>query len=371
MSCTGDPLSQLRTFKVMIGKKDKNSQVATSIPFHTINQSITHVHPDSPLLVKHRIKRYITKGAEAMRRRTLHASLRRVGCVPCKRRHKRCDEQKPRYDFTHPKSRQRGHDRLLTTFTYRCGRCEWLNLDCKPPELFKMSKAGSHGNNNEAQQGRNQVSMTVRTSTTHEALEDEGTNSDVIEIVSDDGIAAVDESSHEALEEIPTQSTADVSTITTMNWPASRMDRCLLYHYTYRVSVVLVNVDSSSNPLRSLLLPRALSSPTIMDALYATSAMHVFMGNQKAEFKKLSLFFYYKAINALRQSIASLDAHQDPATLETLLLTSIYLCKWEIISGGIHWRTHFKGIQQLWEANKFQSCLALMDPEAAAFIKSL
>lgn len=39
MSCTGDTLSQLRTFQVMIGKKDKNSQVATSIPFHTINQS--------------------------------------------------------------------------------------------------------------------------------------------------------------------------------------------------------------------------------------------------------------------------------------------------------------------------------------------
>lgn len=306
-----------------------------------------------------------------MHRRTLHASLRRVGCVPCKRRHKRCDEQKPRYDFAYPESRQQGHDRLLTTFPYRCGRCESLDLDCQSPELFKTSKAGSHRNNNEAQQGRNQVSMTIRTSTTHEALEDEGTDSDIIEIVSDDLIAAVDESSHEALEGIPTQSTTDVSTITTMNWPASSMDRCLLYYYTSRVSVVLVNVDSSSNPLRSVLLPRALSSPTLMDALYATSAMHAFMSNQKAEFQNLSLFFYFKAINALRQSIASLDVHQDPATLETLLLTSIYLCKWEIISGGIHWRAHFKGIQQLWEADKLQSSLALMDPEAAAFIKSL
>ena len=257
------------------------------------------------------------------------------------------------------------HNRLLTPSSYRCGRCERLDLDCKPPELFKTSKVGSHRNSTLADQDCNLTSTCIRASTTNESPDDAASDSDFIETIDDDRIAAVDISSDEALKG------TDVSTTTTVNWPASIMERCLLYHYTHRVSAVLVNVDGPSNPLRGVLLSRAVSSPTLMDALYATSAMHAFMGNRKAEFRKLSFAFYDKAINALRQAIANLDYQQDPTSLETLLLTSICLCKWEIISGGTHWRAHFKGVKQLWEADKVQNSLVQMDSETVAFIRSL
>src|SRR4051812_14805261 len=117
------------------------------------------------------------------------------------------------------------YNRLIKPSSYRCGRCQWLDLDCKAPELFKASKAGSHRNSILAHQGCNSVSTCIRTSTTTETFEVEVSNSDFIENTNEDGIPAVDKSSHDLLKGIRARSTTDPSIITTVNWPASRMER--------------------------------------------------------------------------------------------------------------------------------------------------
>lgn len=262
-------------------------------------------------------------------------------------------------------------NRTLTPSVYRCGRCERLDLGCKPSEPFKTSNIGSGPDGTVTDLDCNSGSKHIRAACMTESCADEASDSEITEMFNDDEIAAADMNSDDALEGGGGCPFTDVSTATTMKWPATMTERYLMHHYTNRVSAVLVNVDSPSNPLRSVLLPRALASPTLMDALYATSAMHAFMGNRKAEFRRLSLAFYNRAITALRQAIANLDAQHDPAAIETLLLTSIYLCKWEIISDGTHWRAHFQGIRRLWETDKVQNSLAEMDSEAVAFIRSL
>lgn len=153
---------------------------------------------------------------------------------------------------------------------------------------------------------------------------------------------------------------------------ASSVERYLLHYYTFKLSTVLINVDSPSNPLRSVLLPRAVTSPTLMNALYATSALHAFVGNRDPDFRILSLAYYNKAVCALRHLMANLEPQRERADLEILLLTAVYLCKYEIISGGVsNWRSHLQGIQQLFETSICQENISKLAPETVAYVQSL
>lgn len=137
------------------------------------------------------------------------------------------------------------------------------------------------------------------------------------------------------------------------------------------MSRVLINVDGPSNPLRSVLLPRAVISPTLMNALYATSALHVFVGNRDPEFRTLALAYYNRAASALHHLIANLGPRTERADFEILLLTAVYLCLYEIISGGSNWRFHLQGIQKLFDTSFFQENIAKMAPETVAYVQSL
>lgn len=150
----------------------------------------------------------------------------------------------------------------------------------------------------------------------------------------------------------------------------SLMEQFLLHHYTFKMSALLINVDSSSNPLRKVLLPRAVVAPVLMDAIYATSALHVFVGNHNSEFRKASLGYYNKAASALHRLIADVSVQRNRTDLEVLLLTSVFLCKYEIISGGVsHWRSHLQGVQKMLDIfRKNQSKLAT---ETVSYVQSL
>lgn len=151
----------------------------------------------------------------------------------------------------------------------------------------------------------------------------------------------------------------------------SSTEHYLLHHYTFNMSRVLINVDGPSNPLRSVLLPRAVISPTLMNALYATSALHVFVGNRDPEFRTLALAYYNRAASALHHLIANLGPRTERADFEILLLTAVYLCLYEIISGGSNWRFHLQGIQKLFDTSFFQENIAKMAPETVAYVQSL
>lgn len=253
-------------------------------------------------------------------------------------------------------------------------------MECEPSELFQSFRIESHWSHTSVEEGvecNNHNSFANQDSSfasdkhvpkeiCHHGSSDSDVDGSFGEAIFP-GFAVEHTSSPDLVIRSPTNSFP----ISTINSPVSVTERFLLYHYTHKVSAVLVNVDGPSNPLRKVLLPRAVSSAVLMDALCATSAMHAFMSNHKAQFRSLSLGFYNRAVNAVRLAVETLDDEQNTASMENLLLTSIYLCKWEIISGGPHWRAHFQGIKQLWESDKVRQSIVKMDAEVVEFVRSL
>jgi hypothetical protein len=153
---------------------------------------------------------------------------------------------------------------------------------------------------------------------------------------------------------------------------ASLIEYYLLHHYTFKLSTVLINVDSPSNPLRGVILPRAVTSPMLMNALYATSALHVFTGNRDPKLGTLALTYYDKAVSTLQHSLATWDLQRERTELEVLLLTVVCLCKYEILSGGgSNWRSHLQGLQKLLQTGISPAALSKLAPETVSYIQSL
>ena len=151
---------------------------------------------------------------------------------------------------------------------------------------------------------------------------------------------------------------------------ASQMERYLLHHYTFLMSSILINVDSPTNPLRSVLLPRAVIFPGLKDALYAVAALHVSVGKDDPEFRITSLAYHDKALTAFHERISQVLQKPNRAELEVLLLTAVFLCKYEIISGGVsNWRSHLQGLKEMLEA--FQSSNTKLATETTSYVQSL
>ena len=113
---------------------------------------------------------------------------------------------------------------------------------------------------------------------------------------------------------------------TALSPQASEMEQWLFHHYVHKVSKVLVNVDSSSNPLRYVLIPRATNSPVLMSALYANSACHVSVYSNSPTMQRSSLSYYSKAASALATMVANTGPEIEAGDLEILLLTTVLLC---------------------------------------------
>ena len=108
---------------------------------------------------------------------------------------------------------------------------------------------------------------------------------------------------------------------------ASTVEGYLLHHYVHSASRVLINVESTSNPLRNVVIPRAATSAALMNALYANSAFHVSVGNPDSGMRTSSLMYYDRAASALSQMIAEAGSQTTTENLEVLLLTAVLLCK--------------------------------------------
>lgn len=143
-------------------------------------------------------------------------------------------------------------------------------------------------------------------------------------------------------------SSIDSGILGAISLPASTLETFLLQHYVERSSSVLLNVDGPANTLRSLVLPRASSSSMLTDAVYATSSRHVCVSNSEAHFRIAALTYYGKASTALQQALASFDCNTPTGDRELALLTSVFLCKYEIVAGGFkNWRPHLRGLHRM------------------------
>lgn len=133
----------------------------------------------------------------------------------------------------------------------------------------------------------------------------------------------------------------------------------------------LLNMDAgASNPLRRLILHRALRSSGVLDGLCAVAACHQAQRagpDERMLFSIPATAFYLKATNWLRHA---LDPGGDKETsVENSLLTALLLCKYEIIQGSIsQWKGHLHGLETL-----LRSCggLDAFETDFSRYIKSL
>ncbi|KAL9488020.1 hypothetical protein ACSS6W_000297 [Trichoderma asperelloides] len=187
-----------------------------------------------------------------------------------------------------------------------------------------------------------------------------------------------------------------------------------LQYYLERLSNVLVNANSDSNPLKSLILPRIASSNLLLDAICATASLHRSSASDADPLAYSDATRYYvRVLSAVRDLIPQVtnstskslksssrggmmmisDGESSPGgskgsrnsknsnknskakkktaagvedveMAEMAILASIFLCKYEIIKDGVEsWRLHLKGIESL--------CRSLSPEQTASMANTL
>lgn len=128
-----------------------------------------------------------------------------------------------------------------------------------------------------------------------------------------------------------------------------------IQYYVERGSHLVINLQMERNPLNEVLIPRALSSPLLLDALCTLSAGHMLnweLPNGDA-LRKAEMIYYGKTLSGIRNALTDLSqlVYMSPAYItlvEDLLATVASLCKYEAVRGSVRsWRGHLEALQRL------------------------
>lgn len=123
-----------------------------------------------------------------------------------------------------------------------------------------------------------------------------------------------------------------------------------LQYHVEQGSKLLANLETTENPLRSLIIPRALSSPLLMKAMCALSAMH-FSNRSFDSFgasvsaQTAATKYYIQTMKGIRVALA-----EDPGrgVSDEVVLAVGLLCKYEIVRGSVRqWAVHLGALQRL------------------------
>lgn len=139
-----------------------------------------------------------------------------------------------------------------------------------------------------------------------------------------------------------------------------------LQYHMEEGSRLLANLESDGNPLRSILIPRALSSPLLMKAVCAVSALHLANRSHGLGAQTAAADFYGGTLRGIRTALVerSTDLLPDDAMLAVGLL-----CKYEIVRGSVtQWSVHLDALQRLLVS---RGGFASMDRDAAGFLRGL
>ena len=140
-----------------------------------------------------------------------------------------------------------------------------------------------------------------------------------------------------------------------------------LQYYVEQGSKLLANLETDENPLRSLIIPRALMSPLLMKAVCAVSAIH--LGNRShggLDSETTATGYYTRTLRGLRSSLT-----ESPSSLfrDDTILAVAFLCIYEIVRGSVkQWAVHLDALQKLVISRGGFACL---DREAAEFVWGL
>ncbi|KAF4759969.1 hypothetical protein N7455_001161 [Penicillium solitum] len=139
-----------------------------------------------------------------------------------------------------------------------------------------------------------------------------------------------------------------------------------LQYHMEQGSRLLSNLESHDNPLRSMLIPRAMSSPLLMKAVCAVSALHLANRSHGFGARTAAVKYYSGTLNGLRTALdrCSTEVFPDDAMLAVGLL-----CKYEIVRGSVkQWVVHLNALQRLIVS---RGGFASMDRDAAEFLRGL
>ena len=125
----------------------------------------------------------------------------------------------------------------------------------------------------------------------------------------------------------------------------------LIQHYFERLAPILINVDGPENPLKNVLIPRALVSPLLLHAVCAVSACHLSntFSNGDNGMQSTALSIYTQTLQEFTQSLNDTDNRLfNSDSADILALTATFICKYQIMNGGLsQWRPLLVGLQQL------------------------
>ncbi|CAG8903931.1 unnamed protein product [Penicillium egyptiacum] len=139
-----------------------------------------------------------------------------------------------------------------------------------------------------------------------------------------------------------------------------------LQYHMEEGSRLLANLESHGNPLRSMLIPRAMSSPLLMKAVCAVSALHLANRSHGFSAHTAAVKYYSGTLNGLRTALDKCSTKVFP---DDAMLAVGLLCKYEIVRGSVkQWVVHLNGLQRLIVS---RGGFASMDREAAEFLRGL
>ncbi|KAI9732365.1 MAG: hypothetical protein M1834_001572 [Cirrosporium novae-zelandiae] len=294
--------------------------------------------------------------------RQRQSSWSRTGCATCKRRRKKCDEGKP-----------------------TCHNCQRLKLQCEGYDLLWtnpiISKPHSIQRNAHSRRDSSSYSISTQDLNTVEFLDPPNNSKDETRTQHGDMIfwmpgshGAPDEGvgssrpqtltssamisglsrtfSHTVFPSLPEFSPMHHPTIV----PEAPSDSIYFIQYhVERLCPALVMMDSPSNPLRTLLVQAAFSSPMLLNALCAVSACHMSMqlSTSHSNTRRSAITFYAQALTKLNRSLSMYSQNRvtnlaGRNVSDEIVLTSAILCKYEIVKGSTHqWRQHLSGLERL------------------------
>ncbi|PLB54254.1 C6 transcription factor [Aspergillus steynii IBT 23096] len=147
----------------------------------------------------------------------------------------------------------------------------------------------------------------------------------------------------------------------------STLETHYLQYHMEQGSKLLANLESDENPLRSLIIPRAFSSPLLMKALCAVSAVHLANRSQNSlDAQAAAANYYIRTMTGLRSALTQLPHKTFPD--ESILAVAL-LCKYEIVRGSVNqWAVHLDALEKLVIS---RGGFASFDKETAEFIWGL
>ena len=141
------------------------------------------------------------------------------------------------------------------------------------------------------------------------------------------------------------------------------------YYLQYHVeqgSKLLANLENDENPLRSLIIPRAMTSPLILNAMCSLSAMHHANRLRERDSQIAATRYYIRTVRGIRKSISSDD---DVIVSEESILAICLLCKYEVIRGSVkQWAVHLNALQRIIMS---RGGLRTLDSDMADFLRGI